>query len=668
MNHMSPPAGQTFRLRLSLRGWLRRGPLSAWLLAGLAGCATAPSYTETIGNNTQQVDAVMRQVDARATVTLLDDPLLAPRSIEESRLKGSEQYWDMSLEEVVQTAMTNSQVLRDLGATILRSPETVGTSYERALVQTDPRFGMEAALSAFDAQFDSALRFQGNHRTFNNFLFGGGTTDFEQDRHDYLLQLSKTTATGSQLALRSITDYDANNATGNIFGSAWQQQIEGEIRQPLLQGAGLTFNRIAGPGAIPGLSNGVLIAKVNNDMDAAEFERRIRDYVSDVMNAYWDLYFSYRDLDSKQQAFTRGMETWRAYEAQKASGRESGLPEALSREQFYRFQSDLQDAIAGRAGQRTQDYNGASGGVFRSVNGVHLAERRLRLLIGIPITDVRIIRPTEEPISAPIQFDWSTIVGEALHRRSELHKQRLLVNRNELELIAARNYLNPRLDVVGKYRVRGLGKDLAGGGSQQLNSAFSELGSFDFQEWEAGLEYSVPIGFRRAHSAVQHAEFQVAHSRAILKEQERQVVHDLGVMVSELDRAWQQIQTNLNRYLAAQDAIDQLEQNRQQGLQINLEQLLDAQRRYTDAQTRYYQARVDYALALKNIHYEKGSLLDFCQVVIQQPPAVGAGDGQPQPAPLGVDAGVSALEETLPGLLQAAEAAELPPDGRKLAQ
>lgn len=587
-------------------------------LAGLTGCATSPNYLETIGNDTRQVDAVMQQVDSRATETLINDPLIEPRTIEESRLKGAEQYWDLSLDEVLRTAMSNSQVLRDLGATVLRTPETIGTSYQRPLVETDPRFSMEAALSAFDAQFDTALRFQDNHRTFNNFLFGGGVTDFRQDRHDYLMQLSKPTATGAQFSLRSITDYDANNATGNIFGSAWQQQMEGEIRQPLMQGAGLTFNRIAGPGATPGVYNGILIAKVNNDMDAADFERKIRDYISEVMNAYWDLYFAYRDLDSKQQAFTRGMETWQAYEAQKSSGRESGLPEALSREQFYRFQSELQDAIAGRAGQRTQDNNGASGGVFRGVNGVHLAERRLRLLIGLPITDVRIIRPVEDPISAPIIFDWNTIVAEALHRRPELQKQRLLVKRRELELIAAKNYLNPRLDVVGKYRVRGLGHDLAGGGSQPLNSAFSELAEFDFQEWEAGLEYTVPIGFRRAHAAVQNSEFQVAHSRAILREQERQVVHDVGVMISELDRAHQQIQTNLNRYLAAQDAIDEIEQNRKQGLQINLEQLLDAQRRYTDAQTRYYQARVEYALALKNVHFEKGSLLDFCQVGIQQ--------------------------------------------------
>jgi len=603
---------------------------AAWaallLLGGIVpGCSTAPNYLETIGNNTRQVNAVMRRVDERIDATLTDDPLLEPHTLDEISSERPQYYRDLSLSEAVTLAMTNSKVLRDLGATVLRAPEEVSTTYQRALQETDPRFGMEAALSAFDAQIHANAYVRDNHRMYNNEFFGGGTNFFNQDANDYLMQISKPTATGAVLSLRNMTDYDANNAPANLFSSVWQNQIEAEIRQPLLQGAGLTFNRIAGPGAIPGVYNGILIAKVNNDINAVDFEKNIRNYLSEVVNAYWDLYFSYRDLDAKQVAFDRSHETWQAYQAMQSASLQGGASEALAREQFYRFQSELQDSITGRAGQRTQVGNGASGGVFRGTNGVQLAERRLRLMIGLPITEHELLRPCDEPDIAPVVFDWNTIIAESLRRRPELTGQRLLVKRRELELMAARNFLSPQLDMVARYRVRGLGHDLMGASSPSavgdIDSAWSQLSQFNNREWVVGMEFSVPIGFRQAHAAVENAEFMIAKARAVLKEQERQVVHDLGQMVAESTRAYEQTRTNLNRYLAARDAVDALEANRKAGLPVNLDQLLDAQRRLTEAQTQYFQARVEYAVALKNIHFEKGSLLDYHQVGLQGSPS-----------------------------------------------
>jgi len=612
------------RIRFPFMQCLRSRRLKAvWISAlvwgqALSGCSTAPNYLETIGNKTAQVDAIMKRVDERIDSVIADDPLVEPHTLREISPEREQVYRDLPLMEAISLAMTNSKVLRDLGATVLRAPETIATDYQLALQETDPRFGVEAALSSFDAQFNANAYVHDNHRMFNNEFFGGGTNFFNQDANDYLVQISKPTATGAVLALRNMTDYDSNNAPANLYSSVWQNQLEAEIRQPLLQGAGLAFNRIAGPGAIPGVYNGVLIAKVNNDMNAADFEKNVRNYVSEVVNAYWDLYFSYRDLDAKQIAFDRSHETWQAYQAMQSASLQGGASEALAREQFYRFQSELQDSITGRAGQRTQVGNGASGGVFRGTNGVQLAERRLRLMIGLPITDYELLRPSDEPDTAPVIFDWNTVVAESLRRRPELAEQRLLVKRRELELVAAKNFLNPQLDLVARYRLRGLGHNLADGSTPSslgdLDSAFGQMSTFKNREWVMGMEFSLPVGFRRAHAAVQNAEYMIARARAVLKEQERQVIHDLGEMVAEATRAYEQTHTNLNRYLAARDAVDALEANRKAGLPVNLDQQLDAQRRLTEAQTHYFQARVEYAIALKNIHFEKGSLLEYCNV------------------------------------------------------
>ncbi len=585
--------------------------LIALMLPLLAGCRSYHNFPETIGNQTGPVDAIMRQVDAGAPPLETIETTPAPLTLRGPAAFDNVQYLDWSLQQTIYTAMANDAVLRDLGATVLRAPQAVITEDLPGLSETDPQAGIEAALSAFDTQFTAIGKFQNNDRRFNNRFFGGGANAFQQDVHDYLLQLSKRTATGAQLTIRNITDYDANNATGNLTPSAWQTQLHAEARQPLLQGAGATFNRIAGPGARPGVYNGVLIAKVNTDITSSKFRQSTRDYVSNVVNAYWDLYYAYRDLSAKRDAFERSRSTWQGYQAQKTQGRQSGANEALAREQFYRFESELQDAITGKLVQRTAVNNSTSGGTLAGLSGVQAAERRLRLLIGLPITDEVLIRPSDSPSTAPIAFDWDSIIIEAIQLRGELQQQRLVVQRRQMELLAAKNFLMPQLDVVGIYRVRGLDRNLAGN-----ESAFRQLGDFSNQEYEADIELVLPVGFRQGHAAVRNAQIQIARDKAILREQERQVLHDLTATVADCDRSYVQAETNLNRYLAASDALDALEANRKAGLPVNLEQLLDAQRRVSDAESRYHLSLSEYAVATKNVHFEKGTLLEFANLLV----------------------------------------------------
>lgn len=576
------------------------------------GCSTSRNIPATIGQRTEYIDALLYEIQSAPTVTPTTvQTLAAPLTLRSAEQIESTPMRKLSLQETLAIALANRTVLKDLGASVLRTPAQVQTEYTESLQRLNPQESVEAALSAYDTQLYSLGNWQNNDRRFNNRFFGGGSNAFKQDLHDYVFQLSKRTPTGAQFALRSVTDYDANNATGNLTPSAWQTQLHAEARQPLLQGGGLQFNRIAGSAAAPGVYNGVLIAKVNSEITSARFEQGLRDYVSNVINAYWDLYFSYRDADAKRDAMLRSERTWKSYEAQKSSNRKSGASEALAREQYFRFRSEYLDAIAGRQSMRTQNNNASSGGAFAGISGVQSAERRLRLIVGLPINDGMLLHPSDEPSKARIDFDWDSISAEAIVLRSELQQQRLTINKREMELLAAKNFLMPSLDFVTIYRLRGLNKNLAGS-----DSAVSDLGSFDLQEYEASMELKLPIGFRQGRLAVRHAKLKVARERALLREQERQIIHDLTSMVAECDRAYIQAETNLSRYLAASDALVALETSQEAGLPINFDQLLDAQRRVSESQTHYFASLVEYTIATKNVHLEKGTLLRSSDVLL----------------------------------------------------
>ncbi len=257
----------------------------------------------------------------------------------------------MTLEECVASALQNSKIMRDLGVTILRAPSSLISTYDSAITYTDPRQGEEAALSSFDANLFSSVTFEKNdHASNNRFLGDLGLLD--QELYTYKAGVQKTTATGTNFRLSSTTVRDFNNQLGNFFptpSSSWDTYVDFEFRQPLLQGGGVTFNRIAGPGSTPGAPNGVLLARAQTDISLARFEQGIQDLLSNVENAYWDLYFAYRDLQAKIDARDEALATWQKIASQSAGkeGSRSGAETqqiAQAEEQYFRFDAEVIDA------------------------------------------------------------------------------------------------------------------------------------------------------------------------------------------------------------------------------------------------------------------------------------------------------------------------------------
>ena len=219
-----------------------------------------------------------------------------------------------------------------------------------------------------------------------------------------------------------------------------------------------------------------------------------------------------------------------------------------------------------------------------------------------------------------MHFDWEEIALEAVERRAELRRQRWQIRRRELELIASKNHLLPRLDAVGRYRFRGFGHDLIdsdGGTLPRFDNAYEDLLTGDFQEWQLGVELDIPIGYRRAHTAVRNAELELARSRAILRDQQQEVVHATAASVAEVDRAFLVSETSYNRLVASREQLAAVEAAFESD-KVSLDLLLDAQRRLAEAESRHYRTLAEYAVAIKNVHFSKGTLLEYDGVYLAE--------------------------------------------------
>ena len=570
---------------------------------GVVGCRSKPEAVFETGEYLPFSTQIEYPDPCVKTVSAVTEPL-PPHTLREPT---PDEMWLLNLEEVVQIALENSVVMRELGVRVISSPQSMTTVYDTALQQTDPRTGEEAALSDFDAQFVTSMFLNQDDRLANPlFVTAAPTSEFD----DFQAAITKTSATGTRLSMRNQTSRSSIRSRDFLIPSYYETTFEAEFRHPLLQGGGIEFNRIAGPNGGPGNYNGIMIARIRTDVALADFERSVRDLVEDVQQTYWLLYFSYRNLDARVAARDAALESWRTAKTQLDAGAGDILDESLAREQYYQFQVLVGNALSGVGTDTSTSQIGV---------GVYSVERRLRLLMGIPVNDGRLIRPSEEPLRAEIVFDWSESVQRSMVRRVELRRQQWDIAQSEFELVAARNLLMTRLDLVGQYRWRGVGDELLGNRSVENGSAFRDLYQGDLQGWQLGLQLTTPIGNRIGHTAVRNAELQLSRSRALLREQERYVRGELSDAFGELDRSYTQTRNNYNRTLAAHQRLD-AERTRFDVGDGVLQFVLDAQSRVADAEAQFFQSLVDYNLAVAKVHYSQGTLLDYLGVQLSEGP------------------------------------------------
>jgi outer membrane protein TolC len=510
--------------------------------------------------------------------------------------------WDLTFQEVLTSCLQSSQIFRDLGGTVVQGSAAALTVYDPSVVESNPINGVEAALSAFDAQVSTQLFWQKNNSPNNQFFVGLFPPTREQTTGNYVSSLRKVAANGATFALNTNVIYDRNNSPNQLFPSSFVGWVEAQVRQPLMQGSGVTFNRIAGPGSVVGQYNGVLIGRINTDVSLADFERGVITLINDVETAYWELYYAYRNLDAQVLGRDSSLRTWqRINELQKVGMRGGEADaEAQSRSQYYLFETQVTEALTG-------------------ANGVYASEQRLRYMMGLPPTDGRLIKPIDKPILAEVEFDWYSAVGDALVHRVEVRRQKWLIKRRELELLASRLNRRARLDAVTSYRWRGLGDHLIG--SRDPNNQFESLAQNitegNFQEWQAGLEWQYNIGLRRASAAQQNAQLNLARENSILRELELRIIHDLSTSSRAMSRSYLQVQNNYNRVAADEQQVEVLRNRYEKGL-ININFLLQAQQQLSTSTAAYYRTLVDYTLAIRDFHRQKGSLLAYNQVQLAE--------------------------------------------------
>lgn len=519
-------------------------------------------------------------------VAISDEPRNLRRKIEDLPR-------EISLHEAMQIALTHNQVIETsaLGGIgskgILTNPTTAASVYDPAIQSSGVLFGrrsVESALADFDTTFTTNLLWSRNDLNGSSTAGGGNRADFTSS-------LRKQFATGGSVGLHhdwthTVDPSTVNGATPNYFG-----RLGLEFRQPLLAGSGVEYTRIAGPanpnfGAITGVSQGVVIARINEDVSIANFQLAVRDALRDISDAYWVLYFAFRSYDTAVVAQKSAHQTWWETNERLKFGLADLADELQVRDRLYETKATVET----------------------NLNTLFKAEAELRRLIGLPMNDGTYLTPSDEPVMAEIIPDWRGSLQEGLMNRVELRRQKWAVKSLQLQLQAARSLVRPRFDFIAGYDVHGLGDTLLSQTQRPFGNAYRAMGTADTNSWNAGFQISVPIGQRFSRSQVRNLELQVTKAHAVLASQEKNIAHDIATAIQDLTATWAASQSNVKRLQSATERL-KLMKFKKKIESGTLDLVLRAQASQASAANAYYQQIVDYNKAIMQLQFAKGTLL-----------------------------------------------------------
>lgn len=516
---------------------------------------------------------------------------LAPRSLDR---RVDDEVREFTLDDAFLTALSKNQVIESsalggVGASrVLAGPDGINTVYDSAIQETGVLFGrrgLEAALSDFDARWSTAMRWGRDDRVTHQ----SPLNPFSSETAGFQTGIDKALASGGTVGVFHNWDYLGNTVGSPLYPSTYGGSIGAQVRQPLLAGAGTEFTRVAGPirpgfGAIAGVSQGVVIARINQDITLADFEIAVRNGLRDIENAYWDLYLAYRLYDTTVSTHQSAFQTWREARTKLEVGTLKQADELQARDRFYETRAQLELAL----------------------NQLYSAEAGLRRLIGMPMNDGTVLRPTTEPARTELKPDWEACLQDGLSKRTELRRQKWQIKSLQLQLDAARSLVRPQLDAVGSYAVNGFGDRLI---SEDRSSGYGSMTGGDLTNWGVGLEMSIPLGLRQARSQARNYELQLSRANAILAAQERSIAHDISIAMQEVSAAWRAAESNYNRVQAAEERVRLLKAEQDIGT-LTLDLVLRAQASLAEAEAAYFRQVVAYNKAITALNVASGNLLE----------------------------------------------------------
>jgi outer membrane protein len=353
-----------------------------------------------------------------------------------------------------------------------------------------------------------------------------------------------------------------------------------QFQQPLLRGFGLDYNR-----------SQIEMTKIDREMSIERLRRDVREILFNVEQAYWQLLQARRVIGVASQHL-------------------SDL-EVIQRDLEKRFQIgyDVYRVELSLTTSRIERSEAEFAGMVERVWDAEDALKRLMNDPGLNLSQNVGIIPVDAPTIEPIMFDELGEVTAGLSSREELHEAKLAIEKAQLGIGVAKNQALPKLDLLFRYVVDGLGTN--------ADRAFSQLSENDFHEYVVGLQFEWPVGNRKAEAVLREARLQQAQAIAAERDVIENVIMEVKQAIRAIETDYDQIGPSARWVTAAAEWVEATKARQERRDPPTLQVELDGYDALQISRRALLDSLVNYNVALVNLERAKGTLLDYNNIVIR---------------------------------------------------
>ncbi|MEO0682761.1 MAG: TolC family protein, partial [Pseudomonadota bacterium] len=403
----------------------------------------------------------------------------------------------------------------------------------------------------------------------------GAPTDLEENGLQLRLGLRQQLLTGGTVTVTQEAGQRSSNSDFFVPNPQSDAEWRVELRQPLLDGAGIAVNRAP-----------VEIAQIERDQSVAEFQRQVETQLIEVIRAYWALY----------------EERGRVILRERLVGSLGGILGTLTRREAF-------DALPSETAQARAAFASARSSTVRARAGVRNAEARLAALLSDPSIfgeQVEVI-PAQPPVRVFADVPLEDVARLAIENRPELRSAALQLRAAEVRRRVAENRLLPELEAYGAVYNGGLtdGRNLPGAVARQTGQTRAD--------YVVGLRLEVPLGNNEDRAIYDRRRLEVRQLTSQLRNVIDTVLLESQISVREARTAFEEMKAREEELAAVNAQVVALAERLDGGVEAGpafLSTYLGAVEQQGSARERLLEATVAYNLALYTLERVAGTLLE----------------------------------------------------------
>lgn len=458
--------------------------------------------------------------------------------------------------------------------TLAHSPRILSVGYRTSAVYQQ--------IIERDAAFDSTVLLGSDLGATNdpvgNTLITGGAARLREQSLNLRGGVKKVSRRGTEIEWSQNLGLLDSNSTFFLPPDQGNARLSVSLNKPMLSRGGRYYNERL-----------VTQARIESRVAWQDLRGEVEQRIADVSIAFWRLYQARAQFTQQRELLARGQALERLLSSRK------------------RFDASRIEIVKSRqrVAQRTDE-------VIALEAELKTQQARLAMLVGSEAlrgaeSELELI-PLAQSVAPKDPWRLREAVTQALHNRPEVRAATSELELSALELYVTRAELEPQLNWVFN------------GYLAQLNSASQALRSFGEQFATApgvstGIEFELPRGQRGFRAQHREALLRARQRSQSLREVIQQTQFEVEAALIELQQFTRQLasrQRVLTESVIEENILTtqwRMVGGDQSRIGIQIENLLDAQQKRTDAEQALVAAEADYRIAMVKLQRAMGTLL-----------------------------------------------------------